>query len=70
MRRCLVGLPIEGSGPFGAFLLFAIAGFATAVILGIHSCLGSFSQRDQVSSTTNSVPKENPDESFSSRPAV
>jgi hypothetical protein len=53
MSGCLIGLPIDGSGPLCAFLPFAVAGFSTAVILGVHVCLGLFSHREQVSSTTH-----------------
>jgi hypothetical protein len=53
MLRCFIGLPIDGSGPLYAFLPFAIAGFSTAVILGVHVCLGLFSHREPVSSPTH-----------------
>jgi hypothetical protein len=53
MFGCSIGLPIDGSGPLYGFLPFAIAGFTTAVVLGVHACLGLLSPREWVSSTTN-----------------
>jgi len=69
MWECSVGLLIDGSGPLYAFLSFAIAGFTTAVILGVHSCLGLVAHREQSSSIANPSPKEHLDETFPSRPA-
>jgi len=53
MWGCSVGLRIDGSGPLYAFLPFAVVGFTTAVIQGVHWCLGLFSHREQVSSNTH-----------------
>jgi hypothetical protein len=53
MLGCSGVLPIDGSGSLYPFLPFAVAGLTTAVILGVHACLGLFSRREQLSSTTH-----------------
>ena len=70
MFACSIGLPIDGSGPLYGFLPFVVAGFTTAVVFGIHLCLGLLSPRERVSSTTNPSQKEHLDETVPSRPAA
>jgi uncharacterized membrane protein YedE/YeeE len=68
---CASGLAmIAGNVLLYACLLFAIAGMATVVILGLHSRLRHLSPNEQVSRTTNSSQKEHLDETFLSRQAA
>jgi hypothetical protein len=49
---------MSGSDPLYAFLPLALAGFTTAVILGVQWFVGPFSDRDQSFSKTNPSQKE------------
>jgi hypothetical protein len=70
MLGFFIGLPIDGNGPLYTFLSVAVAGMTTAVILGVHSCLGLLSHPEQISRITNPSQKEHLDETSSSCPAA
>jgi hypothetical protein len=48
---------MSGSDPLYAFLPLALAGFATAVILGVQWFVGPFSDRDQSFQQDQSISK-------------
>jgi hypothetical protein len=55
--HCSLQTLMSGSDPLYAFLPLALAGFTTAVILGVQWFVGPFSDRDQSFEQDQSISK-------------